>query len=370
MTGARPQRWLEGVALLFAPLAAGCAQAGGALVLSVVTDLESTQDFVGVTVDVRQGGDLVVHEEVIAEGGPWTTPVRVADLAEVPLGTLDVHVALVGPARRPVLEGSLVVQHEGDEARTLVLGSLCLRVACPEDGDPAEATACRGGECVVPCEDCPPQCVADSDCADSSLCGEAQCALGLCIYPEGGSHCPPGEACHPIRGCVPTMVVVGCVTDADCPAPVLGAWSACNHVDPCDEAAERSREVTSFRCLERRCEPSSTLETDAATCARETDGMTCREGGCGAPLGCHYVGCNATGENVTECTDYRCQDGACTGFGRTIAEPCNRGSQEGLPCMDLGCRGVCRGVFCGELCADCAGSCHPGGWCTGGTCEG
>lgn len=350
-------------------LLAGCAPEGGVLVVSVVTDLEPGDDFVGVELRVRRGEDELAHVETVAMEGPWVEPARVAEVRDLPTDTLAVYVTLLGPRRVPVASRELVVQHSGDRAITVVLTSSCVGVVCPGPGGP-ERTTCVGGECVEPtCTDCVRQCVAAADCPASDLCGDARCVEGLCIYPDGASACPVGEACHPRLGCVPTRMAVGCRTVADCPEPVLGSWTVCTFDDVCDESGDRMRDRTTFSCSEGRCEPAT--ETTHEACPRETDGQSCGSGGCAPWRDCEFPACATSGTRYDQCTSDTCQAGRCESSIEAVGYPCTRPPMDGASCevsVSTGrCQGVCSGESCGQLCESCGGSCTVVG-CRGGTC--
>jgi hypothetical protein len=358
------------VALLALSLAS-CAPDTGALVVLVVTDLEAGEDFVGVELEVLARERGLAHEDFVATGGSWLTPVPVAEVHGLPLETLLVRVTLLAARRQRVASREVVVMHTGDRALTVVIGSSCASVACPAAGDAPDATSCVAGECRQPdCVDCADQCESDGDCPPSELCGAPQCRVGLCLYPDGAERCATGEACHPTRGCVPTTIVVGCLTDADCPAPVLGSWSVCEYADTCALTGARRRDVTTFRCSAERCEPRTSSEPDA--CARTTDGSSCGESSCDSWTECGFEPCATEGARFQTCHWATCVGGVCRSDSRESREPCSRGSQEGLSCMiNAGygyCHGVCSGSTCGQLCVDCGGFCVEAG-CYGGTCR-
>ncbi len=347
-----------------------CAPVGGALVVSVVTDLEPGDDFVGVEVRVLRGDHELAHVETVAMEGPWVEPARVAEVHGLPLDTLTVRVVLLGPRRVPAGSREVVVQHTADRAMTVVFTSSCVGVVCPGVGDPATAVSCLGGQCVEPaCADCVRQCVSGADCPASETCGAARCVEGLCIYPDGASECSTGEACHPSRGCVPTMMTAGCRTQADCPEPIMGTWTTCSFDDACDESGERMRDLVTFACMAGRCEPSTEILREA--CPRETDGMGCGDGGCMPWRDCEYEPCATDGMRYDQCSSSQCVEGRCDTTIDAVGYPCSRLPMDGATCdvsvTGGSCQGVCAGGSCGALCQSCGGACTLGG-CRGGSC--
>ncbi|MBX7195289.1 MAG: hypothetical protein K1X94_24755 [Sandaracinaceae bacterium] len=354
---------LGGLSLL--ALISSCAARGPTVVVSVVTDLAAGKDFVGVRVELGQGLDVLEERERVAALGSWVTPHQVAVFDDVPEGTLRVRASLLAVGGETLIAREMIDTHTGDRAINVILESSCFGVTCARDGD-APATECRGGRCVEPCADCPPQCVAATDCPPSDACGAPECVLGTCIYPEGADRCPPGQLCHPTRGCVPTTVVVGCVVDEDCPAPVLGSWSSCDAAATCATTGDRARDRTTFTCVGGRCAPTTAIEHEA--CARDTDGTPCGTDGCSDWTECGFAECVSTGARYRTCSSPSCAGGVCDGHDREQMEPCTRGPQDGLPCMvNTGygyCGGTCAGTTCSDLCADCPG----GGFCAESGC--
>ena len=155
--------------VLLALLVASCAPATGALVVSVVTDLEAGEDFVGVELEILREERRIAHEDFVATGGSWVTPTPVAEVHGLPFDTLRVRVTLLAARRHAVITREVVLRHVGDRALTVVLGSSCVGVECPGPDTSADATSCVAGECRAPdCMDCPDQCVEDDDCPSSA----------------------------------------------------------------------------------------------------------------------------------------------------------------------------------------------------------
>ncbi|MBX7195288.1 MAG: hypothetical protein K1X94_24750 [Sandaracinaceae bacterium] len=357
---------LVGIAL--ALTAPACAARGPTVVVSVVTDLAPGKDFVGVRVTLGQAEEVLEDRERVATlGSSWIAPHQIAVFEDAPEGTLNVRASLIGLHGEVLIARETIDTHAGDRAINVILESSCFGVACPGDGEPATATECRGGRCVEPCADCPPQCVEAADCPPSAACGAPDCVLGSCIYPDGADRCPTGQLCHPSRGCVSTTVVVGCVVDDDCPDPVQSPWSSCTYADTCSESGERRREITSFQCLDNECSPTVTPETTTEGCARSTAGVACG-GFCNEWSGCQFPDCLTAGENVQRCFTNHCSGGVCTEevvYNRT---PCTRGDQNGLPCGSP-CEGLCDGTSCGHICEACGAGAVCGDFgCRGGSC--
>lgn len=357
-------RGLFGAAVL---LVSGCAPRGVTLLVSAVTDLRAADDFVGVAIEVRQGDSRVVRQEVVASRGDWVTPRVVAELDGLPDGPLTVTGVLLGAGRDTVLETTTVDSRSGHRAVTLLFEAGCYGVLCPGEGQPVEWTACRGGECMEPCEDCPAQCVGAEDCPASPVCGPAACALGVCIYPMGAERCASGELCHPVRGCVSSQTVIGCVVDGDCPSPVPGAFGPCEGTTVCAATGERERDVTEFRCVDQICTPETRLTVEA--CVRDVEGRACAEERCDEWTECVFTDCFVNGRRTQACYASVCRAGECIEELHESELGCTRPSTDGMECSPhSGCRGVCRDEGCSEVCSYCGGYCSLGQGCRGGTC--
>ena len=223
---------------------------------------------------------------------------------------------------------------------------------------PCTAGSCDDGE---PCTDdrCDPSagCVHEPNtaaCDDEVLCnGGDTCGGGTCSVHDMVDPCPGASTCD-----AATDACVGCVTDADCPGPVTGDYSACTFTSVCTTTGERSRTVTTYSCgAEGECVPAETVETDTGGCPRNTDGAACGAPTPGAwgPCGGFDDACDLTGTQSRSVSSPICSAGACGVQTSVEMMACARDTN-GMPCGG--------GEVCGAYSA-CAqstmSSCDPAG---------
>lgn len=224
-------------------------------------------------------------------------------------------------------------------------GDACVARGC-DDGDPCTDDACGAAGCEHTPNTAP--------CDDGVYCnGGDTCSGGACSV-HAGNPCSGAAACDEgARTCG------GCASDADCPAPLLGAWSACDYASTCAESGARSRTVTTYSCVSGTCAATPSAETEP--CTRTTTGTTCGSSSYGAWSACAgFVGdCDETGTRSRTRTDLTCVAGACGMATAMESEVCGR-STDGAYCEDfLRCTiGTCAGGSCGS-----GGGCPTGRRC-------
>lgn len=412
----RRWKWLAAsvVIVLSAPLAS-CAADESLLAVELATDMVAGIDFIGTRVRVQRDGALAAEaSDVAVLGDAFIPPARVALFEGLGSDTYSVQVTMLNFAGAVVAERTTIVELRDDLALTVVVGSECRGVMCPGESDAAEQTTCAAGRCVDPrCsadspEYCRDVCISDADCDNGSL---GTCIAGTCLFPgcddgnpctddavddlacsftpntatcDDGVFCNGLDSCsegsctaHPTPPCAAdrcdeasAVCDTGCVVDADCPAEVIGDWSACaGFIDSCDEDGERSRTHVTFACASGSCVSETTTEMGA--CARTTEGTRCGSPTCDAYGACSYPACGTEGDQSRACYDRECRGGSCSNVNRSIeSRACApRASQEGNTCTSGigGCQGVCGGGSCGDHCLYCGGTCTAGG-CRAGTC--
>lgn len=228
----------------------------------------------------------------------------------------------------------------------------CVSASCEcDDADPCTVDLCEGTRCIHEPRDGVP-------CDDGVFCnGGDRCVAGACVN-VGPPPCALASCEEDARSCV-----VGCDDTADCPGDVIGSWGDCVYADACVEAGERTREVTRFECIARRCEPQPAQEIEV--CMRSTAGDSCGDDGCSEWTECRFDECATSGAQYRRCWTSRCSGGRCESPDRDETMPCSRGSQEGLTCWASSgfgrCYGTCAAGACGALCAYCDGFCAATG---------
>jgi len=382
------------VLFAFGHLLGACAPGESFLAVELATDLDAGVDFVGVRVRLERGTTLLDEtSELAALGESFLSPVRVGLFENLAQGTYSVHVELADSAGAVVAERTTIVELREDLALTVVVGAACRGVTCPGAGDSAEESTCADGRCVDPrCspespEHCGETCVSHADCDGGAM---GTCVAGTCLYSvcNDGDPCDDGVFCNGLDTCGAGSCSIhgpppcsadrcdegtascdtGCLTAADCPAEVIGDWSACSGFDDsCDQGAERSRTHVTFSCVSGMCE--STMTTEMGSCTRVTEGDSCGARTCGAYGECRYPQCQTDGIQYRSCSDRECRSGACANVNSTNQErACGpRPSQEGQTCTDEFCQGVCRSGTCSEFCDYCGGACTLVG-CRAGSC--
>ncbi|MGE0790333.1 MAG: hypothetical protein AB7S26_31950 [Sandaracinaceae bacterium] len=234
---------------------------------------------------------------------------------------------------------------------------------------PCQTARCNGDMCVLESacgsdEECCAGACVPTGCDDGNVCTDDACGAtgcvngpntGACddsIYCNGADTCGGGTcSVHDGDPCTGASVCdlmqdrcVGCSSDADCPAPVVGGWGTCAFADSCAQSGTQTRTVTSFACVSTVCQPRPTTEMQA--CTRTTDGSSCGTttfggwGTCGGFSGT----CGESGTRTRTRTDRLCRMGACADATSTDSGTCVRDT-DGTMCMDdsYGMWGACGG---------------------------
>ncbi len=174
----------------------------------------------------------------------------------------------------------------------------------------------------------------DGDCSDTAVCGStATCVRGACLCPDN----PPTTDAG-------TDAMAECSTDRECGEPSTGMFGPCDWAGTCDETAERTRDVTTPRCVSGRCTMEMSTETEA--CNRDTDGTSCGMTTTGSWGACGGFAdtCDESGTQSRDIDTHTCMDGSCQTTTTTESRGCSR-STEGDSC---GASFLC----CGEVCHD------------------
>lgn len=181
--------------------------------MQLQTDLRAGFDFDAVRTAVRVGPDTEElageHTDFVSEGEAFLEGRGVAELREVPQGRTLVTVELRQGGE--LLTGRRVVfELEGDRLLIVTITADCTTVSCPGDDDSAEATECVGGSCVPPeCSpDDPaacgePRCASDGECAPLAGCTTPVCLDGECLREPRDDRCGEREYCDVNDGCTP-----------------------------------------------------------------------------------------------------------------------------------------------------------------------
>jgi hypothetical protein len=206
----------------------------------------------------------------------------------------------------------------------------------------------------------------DIACDDGLFCnGFDTCGAGTCSV-HAGNPCLGSTVCDEARsGCT------GCTSDAMCPAAMTGDWGECTgFTDSCGNGGTHARIVRSFRCMADVCVGSDAAE--AGPCAVDRTGASCMPTTCGGFGVCAEAGggaCGTSGTATRTCTDHTCQGSACTAASRSEATSCTR-STDGVSCGAASCGGWsgCGGFegtcdTSGEESRDCSAPVCAGGSC-------
>lgn len=413
------------VALGSAALAA-CASPPTQLVVVVDTDLAlgAEVDAIEVRVDGPSGITAGSEETELAPGDRERLPLTVGvSPSGDSLGPIDV----VATAR---LDGARVVERRHrvtlvrGETRVLILH---LTAACAARDAPCrEGETCGENGCVdveiaagelpgwsgtaprlgddagAPVRDAGPPdgatiddggsnpCEGPDDCDDANPCTDDACTASGCAHTPNRAACDDGVFCNGLDACAggacsdhagPPCAgatvcdeaadrCTGCSADADCPAVMTGAWSACAFGGTCAESGTQTRTVRSFACDAGACVPSDRTETQA--CARATEGNPCASRSCGAWGACSDFSdvCDQSGTERRDCTIGTCHAGACATSTESETRACSR-STDGTVCAPGGCGswGTCGGFA--DTCATGgtqSRTCTDDATCSGGTC--
>jgi hypothetical protein len=172
-----------------------------------------------------------------------------------------------------------------------------------------------------------------------------------------------------------------CSANRPCPPPRSVPISPCEGFEfTCDQSGLQDVEITSHTCTSGVCIPATA--GGVATCARDTNGVTCGDPSFGEWGPCEVVGgvCGATGTQTRTITSFECASGSCTPETATETRACT--VAPGNPICGpttIGPWSEC--VFEGDACDEtgtqtrtvtsfeCAGgSCTPTSWTEGQVC--
>ncbi len=226
-------------------------------------------------------------------------------------------------------DGDTCVIDSACTASEMCCGGSCVALGC-EDGDVCTDDSCGAAGCLN---------TPNSEvCDDGTFCnGPDTCGGGTCSV-HAGDPCSGGSSCNE-----PTDTCVGCLTDGDCPADIVGPWGACGGFgNTCDETGTRSRTITSYSCSGSTCVGSD--RTDTGACSRTTGGLSCGTttfsawGACGG----FSSTCDTTGSRTRSRTSYTCSGGSCNSSTTPDPGSCSR-STTGTVCSatTYGAWGAC-----------------------------
>jgi hypothetical protein len=242
---------------------------------------------------------------------------------------------------------------------------------CDESGTESRSCSdvvCSAGSCGAVLRTETRDCTRDTDgvaCGTPSCDGWSACGGFADACDTTGSRT---RTCYdPIcaaGGCamMPRSEAESCTRGTDgvsCGGTSCGPWSGCSYADVCDEAATENRDCTDRVCSGGACTSSPRPESRA--CSRDTDGTSCGPETCDDWTPCDYPSeCALTGTRTRACTVRTCIAGGCAAtFDFQTDTTCGERGTNGLPCGDaLDCFD--------EVCG--AGECQTvGGGCPGGT---
>jgi hypothetical protein len=195
-----------------------------AVSVDVRTDLRPGTEFVSVETRAAHEpiGSASAPETIVLDdlaGADFIAGHRVAELEDLPHGTLYIEVRLIGTSGETLLSRTTILEVTANYAVTLVLSRTCAGVLCPAEGDPPDFSACVGGRCVDPrctVEDTTycgePQCTADDACPADG-CRAGVCSDRVCLLSPDDGRCAAGETCRPDGSCAPAVVDSGVPTD-------------------------------------------------------------------------------------------------------------------------------------------------------------
>lgn len=372
---------LAGLALAASASLAGCSQAAATeLIVVVDTDYAIPGQLDEIDVDV-QGPDGMHHLErqpmASAAALPYT-------LTVVPAG------AALGPIRivaSGLSAGTTVVSREARvslSANRSMMVRLDLLRACDASTMPcagrSDQTCGEGGACtsvdVVPqpwtgtagrLSDAGASAdggAGDAGAVDAFVAGDASAsdAGSLDAFVGADTGAPDSGAGDAGAGDAGADAGPRCATDADCPAPITGAFGPCGGFSgACGTTGTHSRTIRSFSCMAGTCVGSDATDTQSCV-GPPTDGDTCAPRSCTAWTGtCSYVGtCQPLTMQTRDCTEYTCGSGLCVGATRSETQRC--------PTAPAGTACTNPLVHCGVWQCNAAGTCAQfSGACTGGT---
>lgn len=190
-------------------LLVGCAPAHD-IAIDVRTDLVAGVDFIAVRLVLISDADSSPLDTELRPADPddgWISGTR-AGYFVAPAGVYWVRAELLDRQGEVAAERLMYVEVAHSQIATVLITQSCEDIACPREGDPPNAVACHGGQCVDPActpespETCPePECLTDDDCDAGVVCGEGTCAADLCWFAPGPAACPSGQHCRPEVGC-------------------------------------------------------------------------------------------------------------------------------------------------------------------------
>lgn len=299
-------------------------------------------DGVSCTTDVCGGGTCThtPNDAVCtAGGGGQCDPVQDCQYDECNEAT-----CVAGPCQTARCDGNVCLRENTCASDQTCCGNACVARGC-DDGIACTADSCGPEGCEnVPndalCEDGDPCTVGvcmpgvgcmqtaaanGTSCDDGVFCNGADTCQGGSCAGHAGNPCPGASRCEEaVRSCT------GCVTNADCPAPVEGSWSACSYASTCATSGTQSRSVTTFQCVSGMCQSSSMTQTQA--CTRTTEGSSCGSRTCGSYGACGWSSTCATSATQTRtCTTPVCRSGTCASEMSTESQACTR-TTEGVSC--------------------------------------
>ncbi len=218
------------------------------------------------------------------------------------------------------------------------------------DTDPCTDDRCEGALCMhTP--------LSGVGCDDGLFCnGMDTCADGACTV-HAGDPCALGCSEADDR-------CFACANDADCGSPTRDAWSACSYASRCAESGTRSRIVPRPTCSAGTC--TIVDSTENGTCTRATEGDSCGGTSYGDWTQCDYADtCDEAAQRSRDVTDHLCSGGQCVDQTSTETEACSRTTENavcdtgGTYCgSDMQCR-VCRSGSCVVNTPHYDWACHP-----------
>ena len=377
-------------------LTTGCDDARPTLLVDLKTDLLPGRQFFGVRTTVRQPdpthpddpSSLGVIDRFATQSEDYLAGQRVAELSDLPVGTLSVEVALLGPTGEVLAARETIVSFERTRVVTVLLTGSCTGVTCPSADDDPVSTACVGGRCVDPrCSPETPEfcgaldCSADSDCESAVPCGVPRCIDSECFVGVDDARCASTERCDPRLGCV---VRPDAMLDAgpECPA----TETSCS--DGLDDDCDGDLDCADADCLGVSCDDASAC-TDRDVCGADgscggdaidcADTNDCTDDTCDAEFGCTHTDNTAACDDGFWCNGAdTCRDGMCQDHGTPpCAAFCNETTMVCEECSgDADCGAVSYGTW--GACGGFGGTCGETGTqsravmtprCNAGACE-